>query len=220
MHPLKKHILEKLIFSDYLTFSKLKPKDIEGNIFMYHLKQLIQEGTVEKTNSRYQLTTQGQSYADTLNFKTLKYTQRPKALILLVYQNQRGEYLLYKRRGQPLINLVGFPFFEVKPGISIYQRFDEKLMEYFNLKATIKHLGDAYISTFSKGELLSYIFCHVFTLESVEGVFGFNEDFWDIHWSKLDKINPKQLIPGVLDIEKLIKQNKDKRFFAELTYTI
>src|SRR5687768_8604148 len=109
MHPLKTAILKQLILSDYLPFSKLKPKDIESNIFMYHLKALITDGLVEKIDSKYQLTSQGQAYADSLNFKTLKRVQKPKALILLVYKNDKGECLLYKRQGQPMRGLLGFP---------------------------------------------------------------------------------------------------------------
>ena len=47
MHPVKRHILYQLILHPRLNFAKLKPNNTEGNVFTYHLKQLISESLVQ-----------------------------------------------------------------------------------------------------------------------------------------------------------------------------
>jgi hypothetical protein len=43
MHVIQKEILAKLIAADSLRFSQLKPKHLESNHFMYHLRALMRE---------------------------------------------------------------------------------------------------------------------------------------------------------------------------------
>jgi len=57
MHPIQKDILKKLMLSKTAKYSALKPKDMEGNLFSYHLKDLAKEGFIESRNGLYALAT-------------------------------------------------------------------------------------------------------------------------------------------------------------------
>ena len=83
MHPVQKQILSQLIFNPCFPFSKLKSKEVEGNLFIYHLKQLITEGLVQKTSDgKYELTLEGKIYTDKLSLKTFKPRIQPKIATL------------------------------------------------------------------------------------------------------------------------------------------
>jgi ribosomal protein S19E (S16A) len=59
-HHLQKQILKDLVIRDGARFAELKPAHVDGNIFTYHLQQLVKMHYVEKTDEgRYQLTASG-----------------------------------------------------------------------------------------------------------------------------------------------------------------
>jgi hypothetical protein len=48
MHRLQQHILSQLIHYPERRYADLKPDEVEGNLFMYHLRQLMAAGWVIK----------------------------------------------------------------------------------------------------------------------------------------------------------------------------
>lgn len=47
-HHIQHAIIQKLVTNDGLTFSDLKPDDIDNKLFTYHLKITIREGLQKK----------------------------------------------------------------------------------------------------------------------------------------------------------------------------
>lgn len=221
MHPLKKQILEKLILNSSLSFSKLKPENIESNLFIYHLKQLINEGLVQKNlQKNYQLTAEGQVFVDKLKFKTLKSSESPKAIIIAVCKNQEGKYLMYRRMGQPFISKIGFPFLDVRVGEAISRTVVNKYLKHFNLEVKACHRGDVYFTSYLDAKLISYVFCHIFEVTSFKGDLKIDRQIWDAFWGKLEEIDPQELIPGVLEIQQLLAKNPKKHFFQEFVFNL
>src|SRR4051812_49299036 len=109
MHTTQKHIMSVLMQQSPRRYSELRPKDVEGNVFMHHLGVLIGNGLVMKTDNAYALTTGGKLFVDSLSSETLQPRLQPKIVVDIACQNERGEYLLFRRSKEPFRGLVGFP---------------------------------------------------------------------------------------------------------------
>lgn len=246
LHDIQKHILKKLSLAKKCKYSELKPAGIESNKFAYHLQSLISGGLVtaksgattaskNDKDSGYGLTPKGKHYVDTISFESFKPRIQPKIVTLLVLENKSTDgksgpmYLLYKRRKSPFINHVGFPYGKIHLEERIYEAAERELKEKTGLTAKLAHKGDVYLTVHDETELVSHMLCHVFVGSSPSGVLKTGDPTGECFWSKLSDIPPRQLIPGVLQIEKLLKANKGKnsakgggkdgasgaRFFAE-----
>lgn len=219
MHPLKKQIIYQLITHPFLPFSKLKPEEIESNLFIYHLKQLVIEGLIfKRIDGKYELTSEGKNFADKLSLQTFKPRSQPKIVTLIVCQNKKEEYLLYKRKREPFINLVGFPYGKIHLGETILQAAERELWEKTGLKASLKHRAEVYLTTFQKGEVLSQMFCHVFEGRNPKGELKKDSEIGECFWEKVTDLSDKKFMPGFEDVFNLVNKPKPELSFAEFTY--
>ncbi len=219
LHVIQKEILIRLIQNPELRYSQLKPKHIESNHFMYHLKALIREGMVEKKdNGRYSLTMEGKLYADQVNLKTLKVRRQPKIVTLVAVQNSKGQWLLYKRKHQPLINQIGFPYGKLHLGETVQEAAERELMEKTGMTCKLTHKGDGYIIIHEENEPVSQICFHLFYGRNPKGKMKTETQYGWIRWSEdEDDFTQPPFMASMADLMKLIKTKKD-RFFIELIY--
>src|SRR5690554_7600078 len=99
MHHLQLKILHALTLTDSSRFSQLKPKTIESNLFIYHLKQTMREKLVVKNaDGSYSLSREGKAYADKVSLSSFKLRSQPKIVNLLACTNTQGQWLLYRRK--------------------------------------------------------------------------------------------------------------------------
>lgn len=221
MHPLRKQILYQLITNPCLSFSRLKPKEIESNLFIYHLKQLITDNLVKKrADGTYELTVEGIDLADRLSLKNFKVRIQPKIITLIVCQNQKGELLLYKRGKQPFLGYIGFPYGKIHLGEKITQAAERELKEKAGLSGKLNHRGEVYLTTYQDNQVLTQIFCHVFEGENPVGKLETKTEIGECFWGKIKDCKKEDFIPGFLDIYNLIKEPNQNLFFAEFTYDI
>ena len=216
MHQLQQHILSLLIRHDAQRYAELKPSDVEGNLFMYHLRAVMKAGWVAKrADGQYELTPEGLRYVDALSLKTLTPRAQPRLVTLLVAQNAAGEYLLLRRKRQPLLGMFGFPYGKVHLGESIAEAAARELREKTGLTAELTHRGDGYVTIYQADEAVSQSFFHLFVATGIHGRLINSPDgdvFWDI-----PKLDDPTLMPSVLDLIDLLETSSE-RFFTELTY--
>lgn len=221
MHPIKKQILAGLITNSSLSYSKLKPKEIESNLFIYHLKQLISEDLIHKrSDGEYELSTQGEIFADKLSLKTLKPRIQPKIITLIVCQNHKGQLLFYKRKQQPFLGQIGFPYGKIHLGETVGEAVSRELQEKTNLSATLVHKADVYLTVFKNQEVISQMFCHVFLGKNPRGELQKTAPIGECFWEKVDNFSSTRFIPGVSDIFKVATKPSKHLLFAEFTYHI
>lgn len=108
-HHIQRTILDRLAHAANLRFSELKPEGMESNIFMYHLKQLIRQGYVQKVGDGYELASQGLSYIDGLSNENYRPRHQPKLIAILALHDGRDKWLLAERKIQPYIDSQMFP---------------------------------------------------------------------------------------------------------------
>lgn len=219
MHRIEKYVLHRLILSPSSRYAKIKPKGVEGNLFMYHLKKLIKENFIRKKNDgRYELTPAGKLFADKLSLKSFQPRILPNIVTLIACKNQKGEFLLYKRKRQPFLGLIGFPYGKIHLGEKIADAAKRELKEKTGFSATLTHKGDVYITTFQNGELISHVFCHVFSGETPKGQLKRDTEIGKCFWAKIKDIKAKNYIPGFLPVYRILKQKNPDKFFKEFTF--
>lgn len=112
MHLIQIEILRKLLFSKKLHYSEIKEEEMEGSLFTFHLKRLMQKGFVEKTADTYKLTERGKEFANQVDDQGIREKKLPKTTtVLCCVKNIDGEneYLLYRRKKNPFFDCQGFP---------------------------------------------------------------------------------------------------------------
>jgi ADP-ribose pyrophosphatase YjhB (NUDIX family) len=219
MHYIQQRILYQLTHQPSLRYSELKPVEMEGNIFMYHLRSLMKAGYAEKgEDGRYRLTSKGAQYVEGLSLDTMKPRLQPKIVTLLVCRNNDGEYLFLRRKRQPLLGLAGFPYGKLHMGETVAEAAARELKEKTGLECRLVHRGDGYITTKQTGEPTSEIMFHLFYGENPTGRLITESKLGMALWVSESHVN-NTFMPSVAALLDMLKKSPE-RFFAELNYEI
>lgn len=161
-HHIQKDIIERLATAPSLRFSELKPDGLESNAFIYHLKQLIEQKLVEKTEHGYQLSVTGLTYIDSFSFHTHKLRKQPKVISILAIHNSKGQWLMAKRKYQPYIDKLMLPSGKQHFGESPERHAERELNEKIGWQIPLKRRGLADIRIFHGDHLITHITAHVY----------------------------------------------------------
>lgn len=143
-HHIQKKLFNSLITSDGLRYSELKPKELEANLFMYHLKELIKLGLVEKIEGKYRLSMYGKQVATRFSVREESIRLMPSTISVVVLKALDGELLLYRRKRQPYIDAVGFPSGKIHVGDSLLNAANREMGEkcdYTPNEVRLRHVG-------------------------------------------------------------------------------
>lgn len=206
------HILIELTRNPLRRYSQLRPRDVEGNLFMYHLKGLMGEGLVEKTDGQYRLTLKGLQFVGTLSLKTGRTRKQPKILNAIICKNDAGEYLFMRWHRQPNAGLVSFPHGMMHYGEPVMAMAAHELAEKAGLRADLTYKGDVYIRGMLAGVLDRHMLVHLFEAVNYEpvdeAIATENEHFW----APLNTLRPEEFVPGFYEIARLVEGATDVLF--------
>lgn len=219
MHYLQKKILDKLIYAAELPYSQLRPAGIESNHFAYHLKQLMKQRLIEKSAHGYSLSSNGLAYCDRLSMKTLEPRPQPKIITMLDISDGQGQTVLYERRTQPYIGMVGRITGKVHLGETISQAAGREATEKLGLEnIRLDHRGMVYLAISSSGQLISQVLAHVFSGHCPAATPLKSDTAGQSYWDNPRNIPPQRLIPGYFEISKLLESNQ--LFFKEFSFNL
>lgn len=219
MHWIQKRTLKKLVVEPELRFARLKPEDVESNLFMYHLRRLLADGMIVKAGTGYRLSAAGKRYADKLSWKTLSPRSQPKIVTMVACRNRHGEWLVYRRWRQPFRSLISFPHGKLHMGENIQEAAERELYEKTKLKGALTHRGEVYLRVYQDGEVISHTLCHVFSAK-ITGQPVADEEAGAVFWLGPDREPTDEFGPGFADIRKLVAGDARKPFFREFTYDL
>lgn len=143
-HPIQEQILSKFLHNTELRYSEIRLKDIENDLFNYHLQHLVRTGLLIKEDNVYSLSPEGLS-------EILMFDAKGN-----VYQGLRVSVLIYvidKRSDPPLVlsqEHIRQPYMgdinagiagKVMPGELIETAAERKLKEETGLIGKPKHIG-------------------------------------------------------------------------------
>lgn len=219
MHRLQQHILHQLITNPTRRYADLKPADVEGNLFMYHLRCLMKEGIVEKrSDGLYQLTSKGKVFVDRLSLKSFTPRMQPRIVTLMAVRRPDGKLLMYRRRKQPLINMIGFPYGKIHLGETIKEAAEGELREKTGLSAQLKHIGDGYANTFENNEPISQIMFHLFIGNNPSGELRKDSSAGESIWLDESELDREDIMPNVIHILSHVNKYDGSFFFTELNH--
>ena len=220
MHIIQKQILETLTFHEIVRFAALRPLKVESNLYSYHLKLLIKDGYINKTNNGYTLAPKGLMHVDRISTDKFELRQQPKIITILVIENEKGEILLWRRNKQPFINtwsLISGKTHIDDPSIEAAALREAKEKIGLSLKRA-QHVGDCYVKHIQDGETISAIFGHVFYAKCINKQLAQNTIWWKRGEAllpgseKLINLTLKQQKNGVNFFEEIFTQNIDKTY--------
>jgi ADP-ribose pyrophosphatase YjhB (NUDIX family) len=142
LHETQIQILKKLLFSNGLRFTEMKPeKSMDNNKFDFHLDQLVNEGFIEKKDSIYSLTNSGKEYANRMDTQRNTIPKQAKVSVFVGFMRKsesENEFLIYTRLKQPFYGAQGFISGKVKFGEKIVEAARRETKEETNLEGNLE----------------------------------------------------------------------------------
>src|SRR5687768_2225693 len=91
IHPIQAEILKELLFNPELTFSKLNKNKITNDQFNFHVKKLIHDGLLEKTEDKiYKLTLVGKEFANRFDTDKKEIEKQAKVSVKMVITREKN----------------------------------------------------------------------------------------------------------------------------------
>lgn len=211
-HYIQRDIMRALLAVPTATYSMLKPTTIESNLFLYHLRQLISAGLIEKDDKQYRLTLSGKQFADRTNLETMKARVQPKVVSILVVTDPDGKYLILERRHQPFLGTKGFPSGKVHFGEQLEQSAYRELGEKTGLTAsdvTLTLRGNIFMRFLLKDndEVVNHVIGYVFTGQTTAPqTLDYEQPLFRSFWDNEQVLYEENAFKGHREILALLKQ--------------
>lgn len=172
-HEAQVAILHHLLFTPEASFSKLqKGTGLSSDHFNFHVKKLLDEGYVEKTDKAYRLSHKGKEYANRMDTDEKEIEKQPKISVAITLErvNERGEkeYLFQQRKKNPYYDFWGRIGGKIRWGETIIEAANRELLEETGLTARFEYKTLYHKRDFNKktGKLLEdKIFLCVYATE-------------------------------------------------------
>lgn len=203
-HHIQRDIIDRLMHSERLRFSELKPDGMESNIFMYHVAQLKKLHYIDKDEAGYFLAHAGLQYVDGIRGDKQKPTRQPKLIAIIILQNKDGQYLMAERKNQPYINQLMFMSGKQHFGETIGEQSIRELSEKGINDTPLTYRGIADIEISSDSGPLTHVIAHVHYGEYNGPLPTETTDFC-FTWHDFSNKNVK-LMPGTAELQSELKQ--------------
>lgn len=218
MHHIQKDILSRLLMVEVVRFKDLKPQGMESNIFMYHLKSLMKDSMVIKTDNGYSLTSKGKHFVDRSQLESLKTWVQPKIIVIIALQNTKGEYAILERLHQPFLGYKGFPSGKLHYGEPLSEAANRVMAEKVQIKDTqLLRIGTFIMRYKKEEEIVNHIIGYVFSgkLKTDEHIKA-SSKFFRCYWGDEEELYLDNRFGGHPELMKLIKTATHKQpFFIE-----
>ncbi len=222
-HYIQREIFLKLRQHDVARYSELNIKSIESSQFMYHLKELIRAGLVEKIGKgQYRLTAKGITYSQNFSTEQKNITISPLTYSLIFARSNKGNWLILKRNKQPYINLLGCLSGKVHMEETLTDAAKREWDTSYNSKTNPEMIYKGMVSVLLRDNerVLTHITGPVWFIDNL------NEDWQEYEapngtllWADWTKIPYDQFIPGWKEIIEAIEISKQP-FLLDLSFTL
>jgi hypothetical protein len=200
MHHIQKKIIYALTRKETARFAELRPKNLDSNIFTYHLKQLIAAKLIAKTASgNYKLTQNGKLTGINIKLDAKDELAQAHSVVFLAAQNASGEWLLRERLVHPAYGKVGFLHCEPNANESVIDTAEKSFKERISL-------------------LESFTAFTMLYAKNVSGAPKSPGDSGKNFWHSGDLKDP-DLFPNMSELLNLL-QDSDSLFFTEIHHEI
>lgn len=202
LHHIRRAVLDQLATAETLRYGELKPSGLDGNVFTYHLKGVIADGLVQKSeHGDYSLTQLGREYI----VRRYEHPTESAHCIYLMMLKRGSTYLIRTRKVQPLLGWSGFIHGEPEAGVGILESATKRLFEKTGIHgARLAVVGSALISQYVQGELHSFSHAVIISGETEQDILISEDETGKNFWSELE--NVERLLPSCVDVKDMIDQ--------------
>lgn len=197
-HHIQKAVLDTLATAESCRYSELKPATLDGNVFTYHLKQLLTDKYVEKdTEGNYFLTPKGKDYI------VHRYEDRLEQAhsIFLIALRHGDAWLLRERKVQPLLGMVGFIHGEPIASEPLLETAKRRLKEKTGLSTDLTLLSSGLIRNMRHNQCESFSHALIIYGELPSSDIEITEDATGRQcWMTTNEMSNAQVQPSCLDI--------------------
>lgn len=204
IHHIQKHIMDVLSTAHSCRYGQLKPADMDGNVFTYHLKQLLQDNYIDKSDDGdYALSGKGRDYIVHRYEDPLLQAHS----ILLIVVRRGDQWLMRERLVQPLLGMTGFVHGEPFAGTNVVAVAQQRLTDKTGIVTPLTLHSSGLITMNRDDQTESY--SHAIIL------YGETNDDITIHqdltgrnsWMSLSEMSAIDVLPSSFDIIDRIEHN-------------
>ncbi len=220
-HFIQREIFLKLRHHDVAKYSDICIKSIEPSLFMYHLKELIKMGLVERVDKgRYRLTRQGLTTNQSFSSEKKNIRIAPLSYTLIFAKSEDNKWLVLKRYKQPYIFKLGCLSGKIHLGETVSEAARREWFDFMESR-DVELVYRGYVSVLINDDqgIITHITGPVWFVDNVKR--NWNEKLsrhgqlsW-VDWSELDYL---QFIPGWKEIVEKIES--EDSFMLDLSFTI
>lgn len=201
--------MDKLATAEMKRYSDLKPAELDGNVFGYHLKALLIEKYVSKSEQgEYALTQKGKDYVVHRFENPLLQAHS----IFLIALSRGDKWLLRERSVQPLIGMAGFIHGEPVPGEPIINTAIRRLREKTGLQADLRMHSSGLISITRDGVLESYSHAVVLVGQTDSDLSITKDATGHNFWIPSSRLDMETVLPSCVDIITGINKHSSTPF--------
>lgn len=221
-HHIKREIFSRLREHDVMRYSDLVIKGIEPSQFMYHLKDLMRMGLVEKVEKgKYKLTKDGIRASQSFSSEKKDITSSPLTYTLIFARSSKGRWLVLERHKHPYINMFGC----ISGKVHIEETLDEALRrewtDFMGLELdSAQYRGYASVLIKDAGQVLTHITGPVWFIDGVEELWLEKEArHGKLYWVDWEQLDYKRFIPGW---KELVVELEDpaKPFILDMSFSL
>lgn len=145
-NDIQKKIFLKLLTSEQLRYSEIKPKNLANDLFNYHLQFLLKKELITKTGNTYTLSTKGIKFLEETKpiSRTEGFTQNYRVSVLYIVIRETNEsktILVQKRTRKPFLANTGIPSGKLLKGERIEDAAKRLCFKETGLKCVFKKIG-------------------------------------------------------------------------------
>lgn len=218
-HHLQKKIIAALVECETARYADLKPENIDGNTFTYHLRALTQQKLIVKNkDGKYALTNKGKLYGINSSVTKKDVLHQAHSIILLSIRDG-NKWLLRKRLVQPMYGKIGFIHGEPEAGKTVFEAASETLKRRTKLSGEFAVKGSGFVSLQDReNELVAYSHFTLLEVTNLQGTLKASDSHGENRWLEKPDFASKDMIPSMGNITEQIK--KPGVFFVDLNYEI
>ena len=212
IHHIQRAILDSLATCERARYGELKPQNLDGNIFTYHLKQLITDRYVVKNDDgSYSLLPKGKEY---LVHRYEDSSQQAHSIFLIAIQ-QGDQWLMRERLVQPLLGMAGFIHGEPVANEPLLDTAQRRLLEKTGLSTPLHIFSSGLIKITRNDIIESFSHAIILTAQTDED-FNISEDQTGRQfWQSSDALSQSSILPSCSDIVVRIAAGDNSTFVLE-----
>ncbi len=200
MHWIARHILKRLAFADHLTYSELKPDQVEGNLFQYYARSLEKEGLITRGVDGYALTSAGKAVvADLSQTQLMRRHEQPQPMVA-AFVRRGTQILLFEWKRHPYRGMVSLSMGRHGIEMDLVTAAADQLFWKAGLAGTAEYIGQIELISHDGDNREAHTLINVVEFSDVAEVAATDGLTGQYFWSEMDRTKTDTLVPGFSEI--------------------